>query len=292
MIPVDRAHLLFAAITHPGMRRSENEDRYAISAYQVSRADPTPSLMAVIADGVGGHRAGEVAAELAVKVVSQVVAGWNPDHPLDTLQEAFLQANQAIYTQSMSDPDLHGMSTTCACAWVIGDRLFIGWVGDSRIYLARGSKIHRLTTDHTWVQEALDSGALTPEQARNHPNAHVLRRHLGAQTPVVPDLRLRLEFFETDAQAEANQGIPLLPRDKLLLCSDGLTDLVTDGEILATLEKEDLQEAVKELVNLANDRGGHDNITLIGIQGPGGRPPTVAEQSRRQRSGLFRILFG
>lgn len=285
MIPVDRAHLLFAAITHPGMRRSENEDRYAISTYQVSRDDPTPSLMAVIADGVGGHRAGEVAAELAVEVVSRVVAGGNPGHPLDTLQEAFLQANQVIYTQSISDPDLHGMSTTCACAWVIGDRLFIGWVGDSRIYLVRGSKIHRLTTDHTWVQEALDSGALTPEQARNHPNAHILRRHIGAQTPVVPDLRLR--FDETDAQVEANQGTPLLPRDKLLLCSDGLTDLVSDGEILAALEKGDLQEAVKELVNLANARGGHDNITLIGIQGPGGKTPALDEQSRRRRSSFF-----
>ncbi|HJW90043.1 MAG TPA: PP2C family serine/threonine-protein phosphatase, partial [Anaerolineales bacterium] len=272
MIPVDRAHLLVAAITHPGMRRRENEDRYAVSAYQISHDDPTPSLLAVIADGVGGHRAGEVAAELAVEIVSQVVAAGDAGHPLSTLQDAFLQAGQAIYAQSMSDPDRQGMSTTCVCAWVIGDRLFISSVGDSRIYLERGSKIHRLTTDHTWVQEALDSGALTPEQARNHPNAHVIRRHLGSQAPVVPDLRLRLSQSETDAQAEANQGTPLLPGDNLLLCSDGLTDLVADGEILAALAKGDLQEAVQELVNLANARGGHDNLTLIGIQGPGRKP--------------------
>ena len=292
MIPVDRAHLPVAAITHPGMRRRENEDRYAVSAYRISRDDPTPSLLAVIADGVGGHRAGEVAAELAVEVVSQVMAAGDAGHPLSTLQEAFLQANQAIYAHSMSDPDLQGMSTTCVCAWVIGDRLFISSVGDSRIYLERGSKIHRLTTDHTWVQEALDSGALTPEQARNHPNAHVIRRHLGSQAPVVADLRLRLSQSETDAQAEANQGMPLLPGDNLLLCSDGLTDLVADGEILDALAKGDLQEAVQELVNLANARGGHDNLTLIGIQGPGRKTAAPGKRRGGRRSSLFWVIFG
>ena len=292
MITVDRAHLPVAAITHPGMRRRENEDRYAVSAYQISRDDPTPSLLAVIADGVGGHRAGEVAAELAVEIVSQVVAAGDAGHPLSTLQEAFLQANQAIYAQSMSDPNQQGMSTTCVCAWVIGDRLFISSVGDSRIYLERGSKIHQLTTDHTWVQEALDSGALTPEQARDHPNAHVIRRHLGSQAPAVPDLRLRLSRSETDVQAEANQGMPLLPGDKLLLCSDGLTDLVADDEIQHALAKGDLQEAVQELVDLANARGGHDNLTLIGIQGPGRKMAAPGKRRRGGRSSLFWVMFG
>ena len=292
MIPVERAHLHIAVATHPGKKGKNNEDRYAVSAYKLSRTDPRSSVFAVVADGVGGHRAGEVAAELAVETISRIVAESNGKQPLNTLQEAITQADQQIYLQAEANLDQLGMSTTSACAWVIGDRLYITSVGDSRIYLRRGYNLHQLTTDHTWVQEAIDSGALTPEQAHNHPNAHVIRRHLGSKQPVLPDLRLRLDPNEEDVEAEANQGMRLQPGDQMLICSDGLTDLVSDEEILGILQARNGDQALNTLVDLANSRGGHDNITVVLLQMPerGSRVPGLV--SRDGRSALMWFLVG
>lgn len=292
MISGEQAHLYVAAISHPGMKGKNNEDRYAVSAHRLGEKDLTPSLLAIVADGVGGHRAGEVAAEMAVEIISQKVSESDASQAALTLREAIVQASQAIYEQAMADLRRQGMSTTCACAWVIGDRLYTASVGDSRIYLVRNQSIQQLTTDHTWVQEAIEGGALTPEQARNHPNAHVIRRHLGSQQQVVPDLRLRLDPGENDSQAEANQGMRLLPGDRLLLCSDGLTDLVEDEEILEALTIWGKDEALQRLANLANDRGGHDNITIIALQVP---PRSVAVPGvikRKRRSKLVFLILG
>jgi len=231
LIPAKRAHLKVAAITDPGRKGKNNEDRYAVVAHRLGRARGTSSVFAVIADGVGGHRAGEVAAELAVEAISRIVSGSDAKTPLETLQVAFQQANQIINSQAESELTQKGMSTTGACAWVIGNRLYIASVGDSRIYLLRGDRIRQITIDHTWVQEAISSGVLSLEQARDHPNSHVIRRHLGSSQPVAPDFRLRLRDDEDDLRAEANQGLPLGPGDQILICSDGLTDLVEDGEI-------------------------------------------------------------
>src|SRR3990172_5046815 len=162
------------------------------------------------------------------------------------------------------------MSTTGACAWVIGNRLYIASVGDSRIYLLRGDRIRQITIDHTWVQEAISSGVLSLEQARDHPNSHVIRRHLGSSQPVAPDFRLRLRDDEDDLRAEANQGLPLGPGDQILICSDGLTDLVEDGEIAAMLRSGKPDRALGDLVELANQRGGHDNITMVLLEVPQG----------------------
>ena len=118
------------------------------------------------------------------------------------------------------------------------------------------------------MQEAIDHGAISPDQARHHPNAHVIRRYLGSPQTVVPDLRLRLRPEDTSTQAEGNQGLPLLPGDVLLLCSDGLTDLVDDPEILEEIETKTLENALIGLEDMANQRGGHDNITIIGLQMP------------------------
>jgi protein phosphatase len=115
--------------------------------------------------------------------------------------------------------------------------------GDSRLYLIRNGKALRLTTDHTWVQEAVEKGLITPDQARDHPNAHVLRRHLGSQIGVEPDFRLRMDPSQNNGQAVANQGMRLLPGDQLLLCSDGLTDLVEDEEIEAYLRGKSVHES-------------------------------------------------
>jgi len=282
MIPADSAHLPVFAATDPGKGGKNNEDNYAVSAHTLSESDPTPSIVAIIADGVGGHQAGEVASSLAVEMISQIIAESDANQPLAALEEAFFQTNQAIYSQATINPANAGMSTTAACAWVIGDRLYLASVGDSRIYLGRDDSFIQLTVDHTWVQEAIESGVLTPEQARSHPNAHLIRRYLGSKQPAIPDFRLHLRPGESDQQAVENQGMHLEPGDYLLLCSDGLTDLVSDDEINAALGNQPLQKALDWLIELANKRGGHDNITIIGIQIPEEKVITSVPKTRNR----------
>jgi protein phosphatase len=255
------------------MSGKNNEDRYAVVALRIEGERPLPVVFAVVSDGIGGHRAGEVAAETAVETLTQVVAHSDGSRPAETLYTAVRQASQAIYLQSQEDIDKHGMGATCACALVIDNHLFTVSVGDSRIFLLRGDGIRQLSIDHTWVQEALDAGLLTPEQVSSHPNAHVIRRYLGSQQVVEPDLRVRLKPDESDEQMLANQGLQLEAGDQIVLCSDGLTDLVSPEEILTTMKNAGQKEALETLSNLANQRGGHDNITIIALQ----KPVTVAE---------------
>jgi protein phosphatase len=263
------------------MSGKQNEDRYGVSASYTDAASRTPSLLAVVADGIGGHQAGEVAAELAVETISRLVSQSDATDPLTTLQNAIILASQVISDKSETGLQFQGMGSTVACAWVIGVRLYTAAVGDSRIYLVRDHAIHQLTTDHTWVREAIDQGALTPEEARNHPNAHIIRRYLGSRNGVIPDLRLKLNPAESDASAEANQGIAFKPGDVLLLCSDGLTDLVTDDEILATVDTRGVQDGLDEMVHLANLRGGHDNITIVTLRVPLVDQPALPLKPRR-----------
>ena len=161
------------------------------------------------------------------------------------------------------------MGATCACVWVIGDKLYTATVGDSRIYLLRGGRIQQVTTDHTWVQEAIEKNILTPDQAREHPNVHVIRRYLGSPDPPEVDFRLRLYDSEADALAEGNQGMQIQPGDILLICSDGLTDLVWNDEIAELIRtKPNLKAAAQDLIDTANQRGGHDNTTIVLINVP------------------------
>ena len=282
MIPANSAHLPVFAATDPGKGGKNNEDNYAVSAHTLSESDPTPSIFAIVADGVGGHQAGEVASSLAVDMISHVIAESDANQPLASLEEAFFQTNQAIYSQATTNPANAGMSTTAACVWLIGDRLYLASVGDSRIYLRRGDTFIQLTVDHTWVQEAIESGILTPEQARSHLNAHLIRRYLGSKQPAIPDFRLHLRPGESDQQAVENQGMHLEPGDYLLLCSDGLTNLVSDDEINAVLGNQPLQIALDGLIELANKRGGHDNITIIGIQIPEEKVITSVPKTRNR----------
>jgi protein phosphatase len=287
MIPVEKAHYPVSAVTDPGKSGKNNEDNFAISAYVLDDSDPTPSLVAVVADGVGGHQAGEVASSIAVEMISQLIAESDATHPLATLEGAFHRANQAIYSQATIDPSNAGMSTTAACAWIIGDQLYTASMGDSRIYLKRGDRITQLTVDHTWVQEAIESGLLTREQVRSHPNAHLIRRYLGSKQPAIPDFRMHLSPADQGGNTAANQGLVLEAGDYLLLCTDGLTDLVTDDEILSSIETFSGDEGIHQLIQLANSRGGHDNITIIGIQVPDDKL-VIAAPKRRNR--LFSAL--
>jgi serine/threonine protein phosphatase PrpC len=284
MIPAERAHLHIAATTHPGMSGKNNEDRYIVSAFRLEGEASLPAVLAVISDGVGGHRAGEVAAGIVVETILQEIAKSDGLQPLQALRAAIQQASQAVFTQAQAEESQRGMAATCACALVIENRLFTASVGDSRIYLLSGDSIQQLTTDHTWIQEALDAGVLTEEEARNHPNAHVIRRYLGAPQPVEADLRLRLSPDETEEQILANQGLVLQPGDQVILCSDGLTDLVTSQEILPVAKGQDQEKALQVLTNLANQRGGHDNITIIALQMPVSIAETAPTRVIRKRS--------
>ena len=269
MIRIQRAHLNVEAQTHAGMTGKNNEDRYAVASFVMDQHDKTPVLFAVLADGIGGHRAGEVAAELAVNNIMQVVAKSDGRHMRHIMERAVREASGAIASHSSSNDNFKGMGSTCAAAWIMGDQLYTAYVGDSRIYLIREGRIQQLTTDHTWVQEAIDKGLITPEAAREHPNVHVIRRYLGSPVPPEPDFRMKLFNDEGDEHAERNQGMTLMPDDVLLLCSDGLTDMVWNDEILEVVRsKPGLKEASRALIELANSRGGHDNTTVVLVAVP------------------------
>jgi serine/threonine protein phosphatase PrpC len=269
-----RSHLSVATFSHAGLSGKKNEDRFAVTSY----SGPTgkPILFAVLADGIGGHRAGEVAAELAVNYIVDEVSESTGKSPLEIMESAIHAASEAIASRSASKVEQAGMGATCACIWVEGDALYAVHVGDSRIYLIREGKIQRLTVDHTWIQEAIERGVITPEQARDHPNVHVLRRHLGSVELPEVDLRLELNGHERDQEARMNQGTQLKGGDIVLACTDGLTDLVWDDEILRLITtRNTLKSAAEDLVARANERGGYDNITVIligvprgGISGP------------------------
>jgi protein phosphatase len=287
MIRSTLAHLHIAALSHAGMSGKNNEDRYAISSFQLSRDDSRRAVLAVVSDGIGGHRAGEVAAELGVNYITMGVGESNAKKPVKILENAIHDASQAIASHSAGKDDEEGMGATCACAWIIESRLYTAYVGDSRIYLLRGKQIQRLTVDHTWVQEAFEKGIITAEQMRDHPNVHVIRRYLGGIKLPEVDFRLRIDNEESREESENNQGFHLEPGDTILLCTDGLTDLVWDDEILKTVRsKKDMKQAAETLINLANSRGGHDNITVVIMSMP------RLEESVNKKSGFLGWLLG
>lgn len=269
MIRTPQPHLPVVAQTHPGRRGKKNEDRYGVFSYLGRPDGSTPVLLAVLADGIGGHRAGEVAAEMAVEHIGRYAEESDGIVPERVLEEAIEAASNAIYERAQSHPAEQGMGSTCACAWIAGSRLYTATVGDSRIYLLRGSYVQQISIDHTWVQEALEQDLIKPEQVAGHPNLHAIRRYLGSPTPPQVDFRLRLTDQQGAIQAVQNQGLALQADDVVLLCSDGLSDLVKAEEMLAAFRRNRRVEgAARELIDLANERGGHDNITLIAISVP------------------------
>ena len=195
-----------SALTHAGMTGKNNEDRFAVSAFHLSRRNRTPVLLAVLCDGIGGHKAGEIAADLAVNHISQIVAESDGKYPIEVLEKGIQRANQAIFQESSHEVGKQGMGSTTACVWMIGNKMFTATVGDSRIYLMRKGTIQQISIDHTWIQDALDNGLLTPEQVEGHPNRHVIRRYLGAPQPPEIDFRIHLAQGETNRQMTENQG--------------------------------------------------------------------------------------
>ena len=225
-----------ASVTDPGRRRRRNEDAYVVR----------PPLFAV-ADGMGGARAGEIASRLAAEALREGAAPGNGgEEQVGALIQA---ANQRIFERSSADETASGMGTTITVALVEDGIVRIGHVGDSRAYLIRGAKLEQLTEDHSLVAELLRSGKLSPEEAETHPQRSVITRALGTDPDVDADT----------FSVEAHEG------DVFLLCSDGLTTMVDDEEILRTIEasSDDLERAARELVALANRGGGEDNITVV-----------------------------
>ena len=296
MIRTNRSIYPHASDSHPGMRGKNNEDRYSVSTYDLSEDNPIPSILAVLSDGIGGHRAGEIAAQMVVDHVTEWVGRSDGSQPVDALRSAIESASQLVFRESQKDLQHEGMGATCACAWIIDNRLYTANVGDSRIYLLRQASIKQISTDHTWVQEALDLGLIKPDQARGHPNSHIIRRFVGSMQ--TPEVDTRLRFGDTPGSPSAGQGgqgMSLLPGDIVLLCSDGLTDLVQDIEIAREFQQQPMEDAINRLIAMANVRGGHDNITLTAVQMPeheGGKRSTAKPTKKLVRTCLVVVLLG
>lgn len=205
------------------------------------------ALLAV-ADGMGGHQAGEVASQLAVQCFSQqfLTAYQQEASPLLALEIAVRRANQLVHDRAESDHRLAGMGTTLTVAFLWRSQLQVAHVGDSRLYLYRDELCQQLTDDHSLVGELLKSGGLSEREAQQHPQRNLLIRALGTDSTVDVDL---LSF-------------DLQPGDVILICSDGLSTVINQGELASIISQHrDLQQAANQMVQLANERGGHDNIT-------------------------------
>ncbi len=233
-----------AAITDIGCEREINEDRYAVIDSPSGRAW-------VVCDGMGGALGGELAAQLAIDAVRRALESGDFDSEAEALRVAIEEANRVIVLRRQN-PAFSGMGTTVVAALINDDKVLITHAGDSRAYLIRDGVLQQLTTDHTYVQDLVDRGAITPEEALSHPQSHVLTRCLGAE----PRLQLDAQEFWI---WQVNEGEP---EDRLVLCSDGLYSLVSDTEIADMVSKHSPQEACVQLIELSKSRGGFDNITL------------------------------
>jgi PPM family protein phosphatase len=227
-----------AAITDPGRTRRHNEDAYVIE----------PPLFA-IADGMGGAQAGEVASRLATAALKEANANGGGEQRIADLSQ---EANRRVYDRSSSDPNTSGMGTTITVALVEEDYVSFGHVGDSRAYLIRNAQMEQLTEDHSLVNELLKTGKLSREEAETHPQRSVITRALGTDPDVDVDT----------FSVQAENG------DLFLLCSDGLTDMVSEESILDVVERnrDDIDGALRALVKAANRGGGQDNITVVAFE--------------------------
>jgi protein phosphatase len=234
-----------AAVTDVGRRRSGNEDSHALWE---SRGGGPADALVVVCDGMGGSNAGEVASRMTVDAVVRHFERSGDDDPGAALVRAVEAANAEVWQHTRSRPDLEGMGTTCTALAVRGDEAVIAHVGDSRAFLVRGGRIRQLTTDHSLVAQLVANGQLSPEAARVDPRRNVVTRSVG----IAPALEVDLARLDG----------PLRAGDTLLLCSDGLHGQVGEGDLARLAAGESLERAARQLVDLANQRGGPDNITV------------------------------
>lgn len=228
------------ALSDVGRWREGNEDVFGVL--------PLPDgALCLVADGMGGHQAGEVASQLALDVLRERFE--KEDAPAaETLVEAIQSANETILRESLADEAKKGMGTTIVCALLGSGHAQLANVGDSSAFLVRGEQVRPLTQDHSLVAEEVARGTIDPGDAARHPYRHVLTRCLG---------------LESDVEVQLYDPVELQPSDAIILCSDGLTEHVRPGELPAAVAGLTAQPAAEALVQLANDRGGSDNVTVI-----------------------------
>lgn len=256
-----------------GCVRELNEDSGTFIQPEDPEVLASKGLLILVADGMGGHSSGEVASGMAVDVITRVYYEDKGD-PQAALKKAFREANREIHKAAEKDESKSGMGTTCT-ALVLQDRTAISaHVGDSRLYLVREGAIYLMTEDHSAVMEMVKAGLITLEQARHHPDKNVILRAMGSH----PDVEV----------TTWQEPFPVRAGDRFLLCSDGLYDLVEDDEIKQAVESAEPQSACENLISLAKQRGGHDNISvgIVGLLPVGESQTRPVPQTREVEAGL------
>lgn len=230
--------------TDVGLKRNSNQDFVYASDQKVGRL---PSLL-IVADGMGGHAAGDLASRVCVETMVSSIEGSGQTETIPVLAEAVQKANRAVLKKAAEKPEYAGMGTTIVAAVIDGNTLYVANVGDSRLYLIDDDRIDQITLDHSLVAEMVRSGRISPEQMRNHPEKNIITRAVGGEENVEAD------FFD----------VGLHKGDVVLLCSDGLTNMVEDEQIFRIIRREKtLRDAGQKLISAANSAGGRDNISVV-----------------------------
>ena len=221
--------------------------------YMYTSTTPVGSLpnLFVVADGMGGHNAGEYASRFTVDKMVEVISQNRQQEPVAAMKEALTEANSQLLEEAGADPSKSGMGTTVVAATVIGDLLHVANIGDSRLYVIDHEAIRQITRDHSLVEEMVRLGEMDKAAAKVHPDKNIITRAIGVTR------ELAVDFFEVE----------LRPGDMILLCSDGLTNMVEDEEIKEiVMEQKNIVEKAEKLINTANENGGKDNITVVLIE--------------------------
>ncbi|MCI7596689.1 MAG: Stp1/IreP family PP2C-type Ser/Thr phosphatase [Lachnospiraceae bacterium] len=231
------------SITDIGRKRKLNQDYVFIADLPVGKL---PNLY-LVADGMGGHNAGGFASRYAVETIVEQINRSQEEGAFSLLYEAIEEANFQVRRKALEDESMSGMGTTLVAATIEGDRLQVANVGDSRLYLV-GDTIRQITTDHSLVEEMVRMGGINREQARNHPDKNIITRAIGAGEEIKPD------FFE----------VRLSKNDRIFMCTDGVSNMLTDEEIFRILQEPGgEEEQVRRIVQAANEQGGRDNMGVI-----------------------------
>lgn len=253
-----------ATLTDPGMVRENNEDSsFVMETSLPVTSEPVSVGIYIVADGMGGHQAGEVASKMAVQIISTTLFDRFKEvdgitSPSLLIEEAFHKANAEVYARALINPLLSSMGTTVTLGLRLDDRLYLGHVGDSRTYIIRGGGIKQLTEDHSVVAQLLKAGMITQEEAKTHPDQGKILRCLGTSTEIAID---------TYSRSRKKDYLTLQNGDSLVFCTDGLTIHVTDDEIFDCVQIGGAADNIcRNLILLANSRGGKDNISLIVIK--------------------------
>jgi protein phosphatase len=237
-----------AALSHIGLVRQRNEDALGYLEPSDPAVGQAKGSLFLVADGMGGHRGGEIASQLAVETILSIYYAERETDPARAIDRAFKEANRVIIEKSRGDVSLHGMGTTCTALVFRGGEAYLAHVGDSRAYRFRGGNLEQLTEDHSLVGEMVRSGILSDEDARFHPRRNVITRSIGTHEDLLVDLSAK--------------PLILANEDVFVLCSDGLTSLVTESDLRDALGSNAPGKACAALVDLANENGGKDNITV------------------------------